>query len=96
MKVTLYYGGAADRAICDDDLVMEELILFREIELARVPNVGEDMLLRIGDYDIEAVVKYVFTNYCEPGNPHIKDCYHGDSYAITLHKCAICERHNRI
>ena len=95
MRVTLYYDGAADRASYDDELVMEELILFREIELARVPNVGEDVLLRIGDYDIEGEVKHVFTNYCEPGNPHIKERYHGDSYAITLHRCAIIERHNR-
>lgn len=96
MKVTLYYEGAADRVSDGDDVEMENLILFREIELARVPNVGEDVLLRIGDYDIEAVVKHVFTNYCEPGNPHIKERYHGDSYAITLHRCRIVEKYKRI
>lgn len=96
MKVTLYYEGAADRVSNDDDVEMEDLILFREIELARVPNIGEDVFLRIGDYDIEAVVKRVFTNYCEPGNPHIKERFHGDSYAMTLHRCRIIEKYNRI
>lgn len=95
MKVTLYYGGAADRAN-DDDVEMEDLILFREIELARVPNVGEDVILHIGDYMIEAEVKDVFTSYCEPGNPHIKERFHGDSYAMTLHRCRVIERYNKI
>lgn len=96
MKVTLYYGGAADRVSDVDDVEMENLILFREIELARVPNVGEDMTLNIGDYYIEAEVRDVFTNYCEPGNPHIKERFHGDRYAITLHRCRIIERYKRI
>lgn len=95
MKVTLYYGGAADRAN-DDDVEMEDLILFREIELARVPNVGEDVTLHIGDYHIEAEVRGVITNYCEPGNPHMKESFHGDSYAITLHKCRVADRYKRI
>ena len=96
MKVTLYYGGAADRVSDVDDVEMEDLILFRKIELARVPNVGEDVFLHIGDCFIVAEVKDVFTNYCEPGNPHIKESFHGDSYAITLHKCRIGERYDRI
>lgn len=96
MKVTLYYGGAADRVSDGDDLEMENIILFREIELARVPNVGEDMTLHMGDYMIDAEVKDVFTHYCEPGNPHKKESFHGDSYAITLHRCRIVDRYKRI
>lgn len=95
MKVTLYYEGAAGCADFDDDVKMEDLILFRVIKLNRVPNVGEVVNLMIGDYWIEGEVKQVFTTYCEPGNPHIKERSYGDSYAITLHRCRINERYNR-
>lgn len=83
MKVTLFFGGMKRR---DSEIgcKVEDLLNFQTIELSRIPNVGEVMNITIGDYALCGKVKQVFTTWNEPGNPHIKEGYHGESYSIML------------
>lgn len=96
MKVTFYGLGQESHGAWEayDEERQKELdLLFDEItiELQRVPCVGETVMLTKGDYTVEAEVTRVYTNWYEPGNPHIKPRAYGDSYACQLDKAEVVD-----
>lgn len=54
------------------------------IDLDRVPDVGEYVMLTKGDYCVGAFVDKVSTSWIEPGNRHMKETAYGSSCGITL------------
>ena len=93
MRVTIYYGGNSRGSSRgnDDYPILEKLLDNIVIDLQRVPCKGECMSFVLDDYCINAMVERVYTNYTEPGNPHIKPEYFGDHYAIQLDEAEIIE-----
>ena len=93
MRVRIYYGGNSRKSSRgnDDYPILDKLLDNIVIDLQRVPCTGEWMSFVLDDYCINAIVERVYTNYTEPGNPHIKPGYHGDSYAILLDEAEIVE-----
>ena len=92
MKVTIYFGGGSGHGRMDE-YDLEQIINERVIELQRVPNQGEHLSLWIDRYWIDCDVKYVFTNYVEPGNPYIKERAWGDRYAIMVNNVELMEEY---
>ena len=96
MRVTIYYGGNSSkhsRRGDDDYPILEKLLDNICIDLQRVPCQGECMSFVLGDYCINAMVARVYTNYTEPGNPHIRPEFFGDRYAILLDDAEIVEEY---
>ena len=79
----LFFGGMKNR---DSNIAVEveEAMNFRTMELSRIPNVGEVMNITIEDFALCGKVEQVFTTWNEPGNRHIKEGCHGESYAIMV------------
>lgn len=82
-EVMLYYAGSKDERFLEGDN-MEDMINFYTILLPRVPNIGEIVTVVIDDYRIEGKVEMVYTNYCRPGNPKIKEAGWGYTFGISL------------
>lgn len=82
-EVMLYYAGSKNERFLEGD-DMEYMINFYTILLPRVPNVGEVVTVVIDDYCIEGKVEMVYTNYCRPGNPKIKESGWGCRFGISL------------
>ena len=89
MKVMIYYAGCVERVEKNDEI--EDLINWTEIELERVPQRGEMVDLWLGDYWLQGTVTHVYTAYCPPNNPHIKERAWGDRYAISVGDIDIME-----
>lgn len=87
MKVRIYYGDANE--------IISKLIDNLDIELSRVPNVGESLSLWVEDYWLDMKVRQVFTNYCIPGNPHIKERAWGEGYAVFVDDVMIVEEYRK-
>ena len=94
LQVTLYYAGSASEAFLDG-YEMERLINWYTIELPRIPNVGEVFTIVIDDYNIEGRVSMVFTSYCKPGNPHIKESGWGCSFGVSLSELAVVDYYGK-
>ena len=90
MKVILYYGGCKSHD-SDLDCELEDVVNYRKIELQRIPNVGESLTLMVGEYHLDMVVAKVYTDYCEPGNPYIKESFWGDEYALYVKDVSIVD-----
>ena len=82
-EVMLYYAGSKNERVIDG-AEMEEMINYYTIILPRVPNIGEIVTIVIDDYLIQGEVEMVFTNYCKPGNPKIKESGWGYTFGISL------------
>ena len=82
-EVMLYYAGSKNERFLEE-ADMEDMINFYTILLPRVPNVGEVVTVVIDDYRIEGKVEMVYTNYCRPGNPKIKESGWGYTFGISL------------
>ena len=82
-EVMLYYGGSKSEMFLDS-WQMEDMINYYTIMLPRVPNIGEIVTVVIDDYRIEGKVEMVYTNYCRPGNPKIKESGWGYTFGISL------------
>ena len=90
MKCTLYYHGAKYKA--QDTRETEELINDIEIELSRVPNVGETIHLHWEECWIEARVRDVSTHYYQPCDFYKRTAWY-DSYVILLDNVEIIEKY---
>ena len=82
-EVMLYYAGSKCERFLEE-AEMEDMINFYTILLPRVPNIGEIVTVVIDDYRIEGKVEMVYTNYCRPGNPKIKESGWGYTFGISL------------
>ena len=89
-EVMLYYSGSKNERFLEE-VDMEDMINFYTILLPRVPNVGEVVTVVIDDYRIEGKVEMVYTSYCKPGNPKIKECYWGYEFAISLKELEVID-----
>lgn len=82
MKVRLYFDGCKyDR---EDECAIEREINDTFIELSRIPCVGENLSLFLGDYWFEGVVSKVHTYFCEENNPHRYKWSWGEGYSISV------------
>lgn len=93
MKVRLYYDGCRyDRK---DEWEIEKEINDTYIELSRIPCVGENITLFLGDYWFEGKVSKVYTTYCEKGNPHRYERSWGEDYAMFISDIEVYEKYRR-
>lgn len=90
LQVKFYYAGSKNEYALDG-YEMEKLMDWYTIDLPRVPNIGEIVTLVIGDYRIEGKVSMVFTSYCKPGNPNIKERCWGYSFGVSLSELEVVE-----
>ena len=92
MKVRLYYDSCKyDR---EDEYLIEKEINDTFIELSRVPCVGENITLFLGDYWFEGKVSAVYTYYCEPDNPHRHKWSWGEGYSIFIKDIEVYRKYN--
>lgn len=82
MKVTIFFNGAINRHN-EDEFVMEYIVEGTELELSRVPNIGEVFNLWICGYWLQGKVAYVETAYCMP-HPNIKERAWGEQYGVGV------------
>ena len=93
MKVRLYFDGCKyDRK---DEYLIEKEINDTRIELSRIPCLGENITLFIGDYWLEGVVSKVFTCYTEKGNPHRYERSWGEDYAMFVKDIEVYEYYGK-
>lgn len=90
MRIVLYYGGNTKGERKDQDLLMN-LLEFTEIEMERVPLVGERLCLYLDHYRVYADVTEVYPSYCPKVFPYIKKRGWGESCAIQLDNAEIDE-----
>lgn len=91
MKVRLYFDGCKyDRA---DEWLIEKEINDTFIELSRIPNVGENITLFLGDYWFEGKVTAVYTYYCEKNNPHRYQHTWGEGYSIFVGEIEVYQKY---
>ena len=92
MNVRLYYDGCKyDRK---DECKIEREINDTFIELSRIPNVGENITLFLGDYWFEGKVSAVYTSFCEKGNPHRYERVWGESYSIFIKDIEVFQKYD--
>ena len=89
-EVMLYYSGSKNERFLDG-WQMEDMINYYTILLPRVPNIGETITVIIDDYCIEGKVEMVYTNYCKPGNPKIKESGWGCRFGISLKELEVVD-----
>ena len=89
-EVMLYYSGSKNERFLDG-WQMEDMINYYTILLPRVPNIGETITVIIDDYCIEGKVEMVYTNYCKPGNPKIKESGWGYRFGISLKELEVVD-----
>lgn len=89
-EVMLYYSGSKNERFLDG-YQMEDIINSSTILLPRVPNIGEIVTVIIDDYCIEGKVGMVYTNYCKPGNPKIKESGWGYRFGISLKELEVVD-----
>ena len=90
MRIVIYYGGNTKGKDEDQDLLIE-LLEFTEIEMERVPQVGERLCLYLDHYRVYADVTNVYPSYSPQGFPFIKKRAWGESCAIQLDNAEIDE-----
>ena len=90
LKVMIYCAGNKSEAFLDE-YEMEKLLNWREIELPRIPNIGEIFDIVIDDYRIEGKVGMVYTNYCQPGNKNIKESCWGCDFGLMLSELEVID-----
>lgn len=98
MLVTIYgfdagvWKQAETRA---EQELLEDLFDMITIDLQRVPCVGEGINLSCGGYSVTAEVENVWTSWCQPNDPDIKEEYFGDTYNISVIKVEIIETYGK-
>lgn len=93
-EVMLYYAGSKSERFLEE-AEMEDMINFYTILLPRVPNIGEIVTVIIDNYNIEGKVDMVYTNYCKPGNPNIKESGWGYRFGISLTDLEVFDYYGR-
>ena len=89
-ELMLYDIGSKNETFLDE-WQMEDMINYYTILLPRVPNIGEIVTVIIDDYRIEGMVELVYTNYCKPGNPKIKESGWGYRFGISLKELEVVD-----
>ena len=82
MKVNILFNGAIGRDT-ENDFVIEYIVDGTELELSRVPNIGEEFNLWMYGYWLQGKVGYVSTDYCKP-HPNIKERAWGEHYCVGV------------
>lgn len=93
-EVMLYYSGSKNEIFLEE-ADMEDMINYYTILLPRVPNIGEIVTVIIDDYCIEGKVDMVYTNYCKPGNPQIKESVWGYRFGISLKELEVVDYYGK-
>ena len=93
-EVMLYYAGSKSERFLEE-AEMEDMINFYTILLPRVPNIGEIVTVIIDNYNIAGKVDMVYTNYCKPGNPNIKESGWGYRFGISLTDLEVVDYYGR-
>jgi hypothetical protein len=87
MKAILYYCSSADCVGEDSDALMDYLVGDKELELDRIPNIGEVITIATHGVTLEGNVTQVFTN--------IKEEAWGVRYGIAVNEWEIVDYYDR-
>ena len=94
MKAILYYCSSADCVGEDSDALMDYLVGDKELELDRIPNIGEVITISTHGVTLEGNVTQVFTNINEP-HKNIKEEAWGVRYGIAVNDWEIVDYYDR-
>ena len=94
MKAILYFCSSADCVGEDSDALMDYLVGDKELELDRIPNIGEVITISTHGVTLEGNVTQVFTNINEP-HKNIKKEAWGVRYGIAVNEWEIVDYYDR-
>lgn len=94
MKAIIYYCGGQDYIDRETDIFLDYLIGEKEIELSRIPNVGEKINIRTHGVVLEGEVTQIYTWFSEP-HKNIKEEAWGEQYGISVSDWEIIDRYDR-
>lgn len=94
MKATIYYCSSSAHVSDDSDTLMDYLVGEKELELDRIPNIGEVITISTHGVTMEGTVSQVYTNINEP-HKNIKEEAWGVRYGIAVNDWEIVDYYDR-
>lgn len=92
MKVIIYYGGnkkGKNMGKNEESDLLIDLLQFRHLNMERVPEPGETLMLYLDRYQMSMTVVEVFPHHCPPGNPYIIEKLWGDFVGVEVDNAEI-------